>query len=96
MKDVEAVDGMKGKLLESLEPSRLCKFSMFKRWRQLAENDNIQRVETLPKSVPELYSEAKRGSVKFQEAKKSLFKAFKKGGLGDWIKKPMEQDEFEI
>ena len=40
------------------------------------------------------YDEAKLAAVDFQEAKKQLFEAFKKAELGNWIKKPMEQDEF--
>jgi len=42
------------------------------------------------------YSEAKASSEGFQKAKKELFKAFTKAGLGTWVKKPMEQDEFDI
>ena len=40
------------------------------------------------------YDSAKMAAVDFQEAKKQLFEAFKKAELGNWIKKPMEQDEF--
>ena len=96
LKDIELVDAIRGKQVETLHHSRLSKFSMFKRWRSLAENPSIHKIETVPKSVPNVYSQVKEGSTKFQEAKKNLFKAFKKAGQGDWIKKPMEQDEFEI
>ena len=87
---------MKGKAQDTQIPSRLCKYAMFQRWNKLASSDVIKRIESIPSHVPDLYSEAKQGSKKFQEAKKALFKAFSKAELGDWIKKPMEQDEFEI
>merc|ERR1719419_700519 len=95
-KDVEVIDAMKGKAQDTQIPSRLCKYAMFQRWNKLASSDVIKRIESIPSHVPDLYSEAKQGSKKFQEAKKALFKAFSKAELGDWIKKPMEQDEFEI
>ena len=87
---------MKGKVQDTQQPSRLCKSSMFKRWKNLAASKILLRIEDIPSEVPDLYAEAKTGSTKFQQAKKSLFKAFKKADLGNWIKKPMEQDEFEI
>ena len=39
---------------------------------------------------------AKRGSKAFQQSKELLFKAFKKSDKGEWIKKPFEQDDFEL
>ena len=111
--EIEVVDAMKGKVQDTQRPSRLCKFSMFRRWRQLAQSGLITGKENLVQP-PVLYSEAKRGSKTFQEAKLTLFKvmkislpritltwtlnlqAFADGELGKWIKKPMEQDEFEV
>ena len=94
--NIEVVDAMKGKVQDTQQPSRLCKSSMFKRWKNLASSKVLLHIESIPPEVPELYVEAKEGSKKFQQAKKSLFKAFMKANLGNWIKKPMEQDEFEI
>ena len=111
--EIEVVDAMKGKVQDTQRPSRLCKFYMFRRWRQLAQSGLITGKENLVQP-PVLYSEAKRGSKTFQEAKLTLFKvmkislpritltwtlnlqAFADGELGKWIKKPMEQDEFEV
>lgn len=42
------------------------------------------------------YSEAKKSAEHFQKAKDGLFSAFLKAGLGTWVKKPMEQDEFRL
>ena len=86
---------MKGKVQDNQNPSRLCKYSMFVRWYQLAMSFNISTIERVDK-VTNVYSEAKQGSTRFQTAKKTMFKAFAKAELGDWIKKPMEQDDFEL
>jgi len=93
---VEVVDAMKGKGQESGKASRLCKVAMFKRWLELAKCDKLSRVENMGKPLPSMYSEAKQGSKTFQEVKQLLFKAFKDAELGHWVKKPMEQDEFEV
>lgn len=42
------------------------------------------------------YSVAKEAAKDFQDAKNVLFKAFAKADLGNWVKKPMEQDEFHL
>ena len=105
----EIVDAMKGKDLEQGTPSRLCKASFFRRWRALAgklsrikgeptasppgrPNGSAAQALRLQDTVQ--YDSAKMAAVDFQEAKKQLFEAFKKAELGNWIKKPMEQDEF--
>eukprot|EP00092_Neocalanus_flemingeri_P029434 GFUD01031960.1.p1 GENE.GFUD01031960.1~~GFUD01031960.1.p1 ORF type:complete len:688 (-),score=250.66 GFUD01031960.1:145-2208(-) len=93
---VEVVDAMKGKEQDSSKASRLCKVAMFKRWLELAKCDELSRVEEVAMPVPSMYSEVKEGSKKFQTVKGLLFKAFKDAGLGNWVKKPMEQDEFEV
>jgi len=93
---VEVVDAMKGKEQDSSKASRLCKMAMFKRWLELAKCDKLSKVEKVVKPAQSMYSEAKDGSKKFQDVKKLLFKAFKDAELGNWVKKPMEQDEFEV
>lgn len=42
------------------------------------------------------YADAKKASTDFQKTKSELFKAFSKAELGTWVKKPMEQDEFQL
>lgn len=44
--------------------------------------------------VPSVYSEAKLVAQTYQSVKQQLFKAFQKAGLGTWVKKPPEQDQF--
>jgi len=94
--EVEVVDAMKGKGQDTGKASRLCKVSMFKRWLELGKSDKLSRVEESSDPLPSIYAEAKVGSKKFQEVKRLLFKAFKDAELGHWVKKPMEQDEFEV
>ncbi|KAF7243652.1 Double-stranded RNA-specific editase 1 [Varanus komodoensis] len=45
---------------------------------------------------PNLYHETKQRAVEYQTAKECLFKAFLKAGLGAWVEKPIEQDQFSL
>lgn len=45
---------------------------------------------------PSSYHEAKQAAVEYHGAKQTLFKAFQKAGLGAWVKKPIEQDQFSV
>ena len=47
-------------------------------------------------STSRQYSEAKQSASGYQRAKSSFYQSFKKTQLGNWVKKPMEQDEFEL
>jgi len=94
--EVEVVDAMKGKGQENGKSSRLCKVSMFKRWLELGKCNELSKIEDLSNPLPSIYNEAKLGSKKFQEVKRLLYKAFKDAELGHWVKKPMEQDDFEV
>ncbi|KAL7991414.1 hypothetical protein Chor_015670 [Crotalus horridus] len=74
--------------------SRLCKHALYTRW---------MRVYTkLPASLhskvnkPNIYHETKQVAVEYQTAKECLFKAFLKAGLGAWVEKPIEQDQFSL
>jgi len=77
--------------------------SLFRRFLKLATSPNVRGLgcsdtSSLLESAKSVdwsqYSEAKSASNAFQEAKSQLFAAFKKSELGTWVKKPMEQDEF--
>lgn len=45
---------------------------------------------------PSSYHEAKQVASEYHEAKQALIKAFHKAGLGAWVKKPIEQDQFTL
>lgn len=42
------------------------------------------------------YYDAKQAAVEYQAAKETLIKEFQKSGLGMWVKKPIEQDQFVL
>ena len=84
--------------------SRLAKVSLFKRFLKIAQSSVVKPLSSNKSSLIDSsqnvdwsqYSEAKLASKAFQEAKNQLFAAFKKSELGTWVKKPMEQDEFNV
>lgn len=45
---------------------------------------------------PGSYHEAKQAAAEYHGAKQTLFRAFHKAGLGAWVKKPIEQDQFAL
>lgn len=45
---------------------------------------------------PGVYHEAKLVAKEYQTAKARLFTAFLKAGLGAWVQKPTEQDQFSL
>lgn len=45
---------------------------------------------------PSSYHDAKQAAMEYHSAKKALIKAFHKAGLGAWVKKPIEQDQFTL
>ena len=87
----EEVNATRGTIQgETPVPSRLCKQSLFKRfiavWKKLKPSD----------AVPLSYHVAKRGVTDYQTAKLAVMKGFHAQGLGAWIRKPVEQDMFEL
>lgn len=45
---------------------------------------------------PNMYHESKLAAKEYQAAKARLFTAFIKAGLGAWVEKPTEQDQFSL
>ncbi|KAG7215684.1 hypothetical protein INR49_022039 [Caranx melampygus] len=75
-------------------PSRLCKHVLYSRWMRLhCKLSPTLRIRT-PR--PCSYHEAKQAAVEYHSAKHSLFRAFHRAGLGAWVKKPIEQDQFAL
>uniref|UniRef100_A0A7N6B9Y3 Adenosine deaminase RNA specific B1b n=1 Tax=Anabas testudineus TaxID=64144 RepID=A0A7N6B9Y3_ANATE len=74
--------------------SRLCKHALYSRWVRLhSKLSSILRIK-VPK--PSSYHEAKQAATEYHSAKQALIKAFHKAGLGAWVKKPIEQDQFTL
>lgn len=91
---LEVVTAMTGKT-EAGSPSRLCKYEQFAKFNKLwgrIQSCTNQKVLQRPK----LYSEGKASVMDYQVAKQHVHKAFEKAGLGTWIKKPLEQDQFDL
>ncbi|XP_040887832.1 double-stranded RNA-specific editase 1-like [Toxotes jaculatrix] len=75
-------------------PSRLCKHALYSRWMRLhCKLSSTLRIRTVR---PSSYHEAKQAAVEYHSAKQTLFRAFRKAGLGAWVKKPIEQDQFAL
>ncbi|KAG7999411.1 Double-stranded RNA-specific editase 1 [Nibea albiflora] len=75
-------------------PSRLCKHALYSRWMRLhCKLAAILRIRTMR---PSSYHEAKQAAVEYHSSKQTLFRAFHKAGLGAWVKKPIEQDQFAL
>ena len=78
--------------------SRLCKRSFFQRFTSLVST----RREWLPVVQPHVqngsisYKNVKKGAKKFKKANKVLQSLLICKGLGQWVKKPLKQDGFEI
>lgn len=86
----EVVNATRGMIGEGHVASRLCKQSLFKRFIALWKK--LKPAEPAPLS----YHIAKRGVADYQAAKLIVMKGFHGQGLGAWIRKPVEQDMFEL
>ncbi|XP_030064603.1 double-stranded RNA-specific editase 1 isoform X2 [Microcaecilia unicolor] len=74
--------------------SRLCKHALYSRWMRLhAKLSSSLRSKVIKFN---LYYDWKQAATEYQAAKECLFNAFLKAGLGAWVKKPTEQDQFSL
>ncbi|XP_075000206.1 double-stranded RNA-specific editase B2 [Calonectris borealis] len=89
--DLEVINATTGKRTCG-SPSRLCKHVLFTRWAKL--HGKLSTRIPSHGDMPSVYSEAKLVAQTYQSVKQQLFKAFQKAGLGTWVKKPPEQDQF--
>ncbi|XP_041056254.1 double-stranded RNA-specific editase 1-like isoform X2 [Carcharodon carcharias] len=90
---LEVINAMTGKD-DMGRPSRLCKYVLHSRWLRLHG-----KLPFLHRSKQEKFSsyyEAKQAAIEYQAAKESLIKEFQRSGLGMWVKKPIEQDQFAL
>nr|XP_029711897.1 uncharacterized protein LOC115256898 isoform X2 [Aedes albopictus] len=94
--DVEIVNSFTGKLINNNtntnKMSRLSKQSFYRRFAAVIERLPHARFHEIKPS----YGETKMCVPEYQQAKKELFSAFSKEDLGDWLKKPIEQDQFTL
>lgn len=89
---VEVVNSLTGKTVNN-KVSRLTKQMFFVRYGDLIKKlPNLQNY----RSIASDYSETKQASRDYQIAKRELFDAFRREDLGSWLKKPIEQDNFNL
>ncbi|XP_050081230.1 uncharacterized protein LOC126568715 [Anopheles maculipalpis] len=94
--EVEIVNSFTGKLINNNtntnKMSRLSKQSFYQRYSTV-----IARLPGIPcRDVKPTYFETKMSVAEYQQAKRELFAAFSKEDLGEWLKKPIEQDQFTL
>nr|XP_043871885.1 double-stranded RNA-specific editase 1-like [Solea senegalensis] len=75
-------------------PSRLCKHALYRRWMNL--HCKLSSTLRIRISTSSSYYEAKKAALDYHLAKETLFRTFQKVGLGVWMKKPVEQDQFSL
>ncbi|XP_022452220.1 double-stranded RNA-specific editase 1 isoform X2 [Delphinapterus leucas] len=91
---VEVINATTGKD-ELGRASRLCKHALYCRWMRVHGKvpSNLLRSKI---TKPNVYHESKLVAKEYQAAKACLFRAFIKAGLGAWVEKPTEQDQFSL
>eukprot|EP00079_Xenopus_tropicalis_P035754 XP_017949525.1 PREDICTED: double-stranded RNA-specific editase B2 [Xenopus tropicalis] len=72
--------------------SRLCKRALYTRWARLYGKLSTRIGNH--KETPAVYCDAKLAHPTYQSVKQQMFKAIQRSGLGTWVKKPPEQDQF--
>lgn len=92
---IEIVNAITGKAING-NASRLCKQRLFGKFFGLLDQKIKSRSYTDLKHVPEFYADVKSAAKDYQEAKTKMVAAFLKAGLGVWMKKPLEQDQFAL
>lgn len=88
----EVVNATTGKT-ESGQVSRLAKRNFFQRFINIY--DRLSHIDTHPAPQTPLYGAFKSAVKSYKEAQKALEGAFVAAGLGHWVKKPVEQNQFE-
>ena len=87
----------RGRLLDG-SISRLSKMRLFERFLRLVSLDSVwrTRIDDCIDNGFVSYGAVKAASKSFVEAKEMFQQAFITGRLGHWIKKPLEQNYFEL
>ncbi|CAB1449952.1 unnamed protein product [Pleuronectes platessa] len=89
---LEVVSTATGRRRESGTPSRLCKHALFTRWSRLYRKLGIHVSGSTDDQL--LYCEAKMAARPYQTVKQQWFRSLQETGLGTWVKKPPEQEQF--
>lgn len=88
----EVVNATTGKT-ETGQVSRIAKRHFFKRFINIY--DKLSHIGTYTVPQPPLYGSFKSSVKSYKDAQKALEDGFVAAGLGHWVKKPIEQHQFE-
>uniref|UniRef100_A0A2K5CS27 Adenosine deaminase RNA specific B1 n=1 Tax=Aotus nancymaae TaxID=37293 RepID=A0A2K5CS27_AOTNA len=91
---IEVINATTGKD-ELGRASRLCKHALYCRWMRVHGKVPSHLLRSRI-TKPNMYHESKLAAKEYQAAKARLFTAFIKAGLGAWVEKPTEQDQFSL
>ncbi|KAM6953799.1 LOW QUALITY PROTEIN: double-stranded RNA-specific editase B2 [Aplochiton taeniatus] len=92
---LEVVTAATGRRRDSGAPSRLCKRALFSRWAELyCKLRPHHRSPAVEKEEPLMYSQAKMAARPYQTVKQQWFRSLQENGLGNWVRKPPEQEHF--
>ncbi|XP_024418097.1 double-stranded RNA-specific editase 1 isoform X1 [Desmodus rotundus] len=91
---IEVINATTGKD-ELGRASRLCKHALYCRWMRVHGKVPSHLLRSRI-TKPNMYHESKLVAKEYQAAKACLFRAFIKAGLGAWVEKPTEQDQFSL
>uniref|UniRef100_A0A665VKR8 Double-stranded RNA-specific editase B2-like n=1 Tax=Echeneis naucrates TaxID=173247 RepID=A0A665VKR8_ECHNA len=101
---LEVVNTATGRRWDLGTPSRLCKHTLFTRWSRLYRkvSANTHREDKIRLGMhvsasmdrPFMYCEAKMAVRPYQTVKQQWFRSLQEMGLGTWVKKPPEQEQF--
>eukprot|EP00064_Thunnus_orientalis_P012078 superscaffoldBa00001808_g12112 len=89
---LEVVNTATGRRRDSGTPSRLCKHALFTRWSRLFRKSGIHVSGSADRQL--MYCEAKMAARPYQTVKQQWFRSLQETGLGTWVKKPPEQEQF--
>ncbi|XP_051910686.1 double-stranded RNA-specific editase B2 isoform X2 [Hippocampus zosterae] len=89
---LEVVNTATGRRRDSGMPSRLCKHALFTRWNRLSCKLGIPAYRS--EDGQPVYCQAKMAARPYQTVKQQWFRSLQETGLGTWVKKPPEQEQF--
>uniref|UniRef100_A0A8C3AQB6 Adenosine deaminase RNA specific B2 (inactive) n=1 Tax=Cyclopterus lumpus TaxID=8103 RepID=A0A8C3AQB6_CYCLU len=89
---LELVNTATGRRRDSGTPSRLCKHALFTRWNRLYRKSGIHVFSSADRQL--MYCDAKMAARPYQTVKQQWFRSLQETGLGTWVKKPPEQEQF--
>ncbi|XP_041824473.1 double-stranded RNA-specific editase B2 [Melanotaenia boesemani] len=89
---LEVVNTATGRRRDSGTPSRLCKHALFTRWTRLHRKLGVHAPGSADHQL--MYCEAKMAARPYQTVKQQWFRSLQETGLGTWVRKPPEQDQF--